>query len=158
MENIITKCPIWQTPAKVTNLRIDALQVDSLYAGGTYIISGTVSVTVGNYTVYQKKMLTAWLIRQRMMGDRIPVIYSNTGLYISHSYQQYTDVPMNRINSLFSGISDAFESKPCPAHNPINDYSSLKRYLRILAQSTSTIQVPYSAVQSFFVSLRGVHR
>ena len=134
------KCPIWQTPARVTLFNDkDSFRVNSPRAGGTYIISGTAVATVGGYSTDQRISLTSWLVRQRMMGNDEPMIYSYLDLSSSHlEVHQRADNLLKYIDSQLPRISDVFEFRLHRRYNPETDYYLWKRYVEMLAWSEST--------------------
>ena len=140
MENHMDKCPIWQTPARVTRFNgKDSFRVDSPRAGGVYIISGTADVTVGNYSTDQRISLTSWLVRERMMGNDEPMVYSNSEPSASClQVRQRADNLLMYIGSQLSRISDVFEFKLYRQYYPDVDDPLWKRYAEMLAWSEST--------------------
>lgn len=139
METTSDRCPIWQTPAIVTNLSIDAKRVDSPRTGGVYVISGTAFVTIGNCTLDQRKLVTSWLVKQRMMGDHEPMITSDLRHHINNRLQvhQRADNLLKYIDSQISEISGIFEFKPDPYLNPNIHDLSWKRFVEMQAWSES---------------------
>ena len=70
------KCPIWNTPAEVTQASgCDAHYVTSKRAGGKYYITGPDEVTLKQCSDDRLKVrLTSWLIDQRRLGIKWPTI------------------------------------------------------------------------------------
>ena len=133
------KCPIWQTPARVTRFNgKDSFRVDSPRAGGAYIISGTAAVTVENYSTDQRISLTSWFVRQRMMGDDEPMVYSYSEPSTSRlQVRQRADNLLKYIGSQLSRISDVFEFKLRRQYFPDVDYPLWKRCAEMMAWSES---------------------
>lgn len=135
----MNKCPIWQIPARVISRRGDSFRVESPRTCGTYIISRTAAVTVGNYSIDQRISLTSWLIRQRMRGNDEPMIYSYSKFPLSRlqPYQR-ADNLLKYINSQLPRISDVFEFKRRHQFYPQLGCPLWERYAEMLAWSEST--------------------
>lgn len=72
-------CPIWGTPAQEIPNSADAITVDSLRAGGKYIISRSANATLAQWSDDERKvLLTDWLIEQRTQGNTCPAIQTTT--------------------------------------------------------------------------------
>lgn len=154
MENHMDKCPIWQTPARVTRFNgKDSFRVDSPRAGGVYIISGTADVTVGNYSTDQRLSLTTWLVRQRMMGNDEPMVYSYTEPSTRRlQVHQRADNLLKYFGSQLSRISEVFEFKLRSQYHPDVDYPLWKRYAEMLAWSESMEIKDLEYLLSFLVT------
>ena len=148
------KCPIWQTPARVTRFNgKDSFRVDSPRAGGAYIISGTAAVTVENWSTDRRILLTSWLVRERMMGNDEPTIYSYSEPSTSRlQVRQRADNLLKYIGSQLSRISDVFEFKLCRQYYPDVDYPLWKRYAEMLAWSESMEIEDLEYLLSFLVT------
>lgn len=73
-----SKCPIWQTPAKIQKGRRDGVYAESPRAGGRYFISRTAEVNIRRTDDTAKARLTTRLIDQRRHGVDCPEIMSTT--------------------------------------------------------------------------------
>ena len=73
-----TRCPIWKTPATRTRSSRDGKLMDSVRAGGRYLVSGTAGGMVDDLEPFEKILLTSWLVEQRRQGCDCPTIYSTT--------------------------------------------------------------------------------
>lgn len=135
MEPTITECFVWQTPAEGFYSNNDSYRVHSPRTGGTYIISGTESVTVGRLTPDQKVLFTSWLVRQRMMGNHSPIIPSNLELPTNHlRVHQRAENLLKYIDLQLSKVSDVFRISLYDRFNP----EPWERYAEMLAWSEST--------------------
>lgn len=72
-------CPIWGTRATLEAGEIgDGAKVNSPRAGGRYGISGTAATVVSQFTKAEKAKLTTWLVEQRRLGFKLPVVNTDT--------------------------------------------------------------------------------
>lgn len=72
-------CPIWGTRATLEAGNIgDGAKVNSARAGGRYGISGTAAAVVANFTATDKAKVTTWLVDQRRLGIKLPVVNAET--------------------------------------------------------------------------------
>ena len=73
-----TRCPIWETPATRMRSSRDGKLMDSVRAGGRYLVSRTAGGMVNELEPCEKILLTSWLVEQRRQGCDCPTIYSTT--------------------------------------------------------------------------------
>jgi hypothetical protein len=75
-----TTCPIWETPAQELLATEYKREILSPYAGGRYVISGTVDAMLEQQPLneLEKHILTDWIRSQRRDGEDCPLITSWT--------------------------------------------------------------------------------
>lgn len=72
-------CPIWGSVASLEGGSIgDSAQISSVRAGGLYGISSTAAEMVGQSSDQDKAKLTTWLVDQRRLGVKLPVVNTDT--------------------------------------------------------------------------------
>lgn len=74
-----TLCPIWGQSAFLEGGTLgDGAKIYSARTGGRYGISGTAASMVEHMTVAEKAKLTTWLVEQRSVGVKLPIVNADT--------------------------------------------------------------------------------
>ena len=68
------RCPIWDTPANVTQSTRDGYDVDSPRAGGKYFCFRRAKIVMKQRSERAKIQLTDWLVEKRRLGEKWPEI------------------------------------------------------------------------------------